>query len=94
MFAAIPDKAPIAAVVGAGMMSGLFFGFSTRVMTSLARQPETSGMMMQEIKRSIVNPAFGLVLAGTALCSAVVIVLQVRRGPGETGAVALAAGAG
>ncbi|WP_314591830.1 anthrone oxygenase family protein [Paenibacillus terrigena] len=54
--------------LGAGLMAGLFFAFSTFVMTALERIPKPHGISaMQSINLTILNPLFGLVFGGTAL---------------------------
>ena len=47
------------AALGAGLMSGLYFGFSVAVMIALGRLPPTGGIVaMQSINRAILNPPF------------------------------------
>ncbi len=56
------------AALGCGVMAGLFFTFSTFLMTALGRLPAAQGIRaMQTINVVILNPAFGLLFAGTAL---------------------------
>jgi uncharacterized membrane protein len=69
-----------------GLVAGVFFAFSTAVMTALDRQPGVQGMTaMQEVNRVIVNPAFMLAFAGGAVaCVGLAVVAVVRWGqPGS-----------
>ena len=59
-----------AAALGAGLMAGLFFAFSTCVMTALGRQPAPCGIAaMQAVNEVILNPVFLLVFMGTPAVS-------------------------
>jgi uncharacterized membrane protein len=54
--------------LGSGIIAGLFFAFSTFVMTALARLPAEQGISaMQSINTTILNPLFSLVFMGTTL---------------------------
>ena len=56
------------AALGCGLMAGLFFTFSTFLMTALGRLPTAQGIKaMQTINVVILNPVFGLLFAGTTL---------------------------
>jgi uncharacterized membrane protein len=58
----------LVAVVGCGLMAGLFFAFSAAVMPGLRRLPPSAGAAaMQSMNRAILNPVFGVVFGGTAL---------------------------
>jgi uncharacterized membrane protein len=65
----------LAAVLGAGLMAGLFFVFSNTVMAALGRlQPAEGIAAMQSINRVILNPLFLTVfLATPAVCALVVL---------------------
>jgi uncharacterized membrane protein len=64
----------VAAAVGAGIVGGLLFGFSTSVMPALARQPDASGMrVMQDVNVVILNPLFLTTFMGTAVVSLALI---------------------
>lgn len=68
----------IAAIVGTGVMAGLFFVFSFAVMDALRQMPEQEGMRaMQLINRTILNPVFLGGFMGTALICLVVAALSV-----------------
>lgn len=64
----------IAAIVGSGLMAGVFFAFSTFVMAALARLPPAQGVAaMQAINVTVINPLFMLGFLGTgAVCAALV----------------------
>jgi uncharacterized membrane protein len=65
----------LAAALGSGLMAGLFFAFSTSVMSGLGRIPVPHGIAaMQSINVTIINPIFLSVFLGTALLSALLIV--------------------
>lgn len=70
----------VIAAVGSGLMAGVFFAFSTFVMTALGRLPGRQGLRaMQEINDAAPAPLFMLVLFGTALIGVVLVVLALRR---------------
>jgi uncharacterized membrane protein len=59
MSGAVGSVALITATVGAGLVSGLFFAFSTAVMPGLARTDDhTFVSTMQNINAAILNPVF------------------------------------
>jgi uncharacterized membrane protein len=54
--------------VGSGLIGGVFFAFSTSVMTALGRLPAVHGIAaMQTINRVILNPLFLGTFLGTAI---------------------------
>ncbi len=62
MGGALLDVAQVIAVVGAGLMAGLFFAFSVMVMPALRRQSVKRGMtVMQAINATANTPLFGAV---------------------------------
>lgn len=64
--------------VGAGVMGGLLFAFSSFVMRSLdSLTPSAATRAMQEINRRIVNPLFLLIFVGTAAASAFMLIAGV-----------------
>ncbi|GAB6926528.1 DUF1772 domain-containing protein [Paenibacillus sp. JCM 10914] len=66
--------------VGAGLIAGLFFAFSTFIMTALSRIPNEHGMStMQSINTNILTPVFGLLFMGTALTSIVLTIVSFMR---------------
>ena len=57
----------LAAVLGFGLMVGVFFAFSTFVMRALARRPSAEAIAaMQSINVAVLNPWFLGVVFGTA----------------------------
>ena len=67
MSAALPVLTLLAAI-GSGLMAGLFFAFSSFVMTALARLPAAQGIAaMNSINVTILNASFGLAFFGSAL---------------------------
>ena len=63
-----------AAVLGSGLVAGIFFAFSTFVMRALGRLPENQGIAaMKAINVTVLNPWFFLAFFGTgAVCFPVV----------------------
>ena len=56
------------AALGSGLMAGLFFTYSNSVMPSLARVPDSQGVLvMNTINDVIQNPLFLSIFMGTAL---------------------------
>jgi uncharacterized membrane protein len=69
-----------AAILGSGLMAGLFFAFSFAVMGALARiQPAEGIAAMQSINRVILNPVFLTVFMGTAAVCALVLLSALWR---------------
>ena len=60
----------LCAVLGCGLMAGVFFAFSTFIMCALARlQPAQGIEAMQSINRTVINPWFlGAFLGTAAVC--------------------------
>lgn len=55
--------------LGCGLMAGIFFAFSTFIMTALARIPPAQGIAaMQSINVVVLNKWFFAVFFGTAVC--------------------------
>lgn len=83
----------LAAAVGSGVMGGLFFTFSTTVMTALGRLPPPQGIAaMNAINSAILNPLFALVFFGTPLVC-VALAIRALTGWSAPGAAWLLAGA-
>jgi len=62
--------ATIAAIVGTGLIGGIFFAFSNFVMKALERVPSSEGMLaMQTINVTVLNRGFLGVFMGTAVVS-------------------------
>ena len=64
------DILTFAAVLGSGLVAGIFFAFSTFVMRALGRLPPNQGMAaMKAINVTVLNPWFFLAFFGTgAVC--------------------------
>jgi uncharacterized membrane protein len=57
-----------AGAIGSGVIAGIFFAFSTFVMTALGRIPPEQGIAaMQSINVAVLNPLFFLAFFGTGL---------------------------
>ncbi|NKB71501.1 MAG: DUF1772 domain-containing protein [Candidatus Latescibacteria bacterium] len=82
----------LAAILGCGLMGGVFFAFSTFVMRALAQlQPARGLEAMQAINRTVLNPWFLGVFLGTAALSLLLIGLALWRDQ-QAGATYLLAG--
>lgn len=65
----------VAAAVGAALVAGLLFAFSTSVLPALRRRPDAEGIAaMQAMNSAILNPLFGLAFGGTAVLCLVLAV--------------------
>ncbi len=79
--------ATVASALGAGLVAGTFFAFSSFVMPSLARLPARDGLAaMNSINQVILGSPFMLVFVGTALLSVIlgVVALTGWRQPGSS----------
>ncbi len=67
------DILTFAAVLGSGLVGGIFFAFSTFVMRALGQLPQDQGIAaMKAINVAVLNPRFFLAFFGTgAVCLAV-----------------------
>ena len=80
------------AAMGAGLIGGAFFAFSSFVMKALGRLPPAEGLKaMQSINVVVLNPVFLGVLVGTVFLGIVVIISSLLR-LGEPGSAYLIAG--
>lgn len=60
----------VATVLGCGLVGGVFFAFSTFIMSALARLPTQEGIAaMQAINVAVITPLFMLALFGTGAVS-------------------------
>lgn len=65
----------VAAIAGAGIVTGLLFAFSNFIMRALAELPPEYGMLaMQQINKKIINPLFMLFFMGTPLLCLVIAI--------------------
>ena len=79
--------------IGAGIVGGVFFTFSTFVMKALAQLPAAQGVAaMQRINVVVLNPLFLGVFMGTALMAATCIVMSVFGWSSPRSILLLAAG--
>jgi uncharacterized membrane protein len=82
----------VLAIVGSGLVAGVFFAFSTSIMPALAQLPKPAGALaMQLANRTILNPRFLAVYAGTVAICLVIAVAALITGAG--GVIWLVAGA-
>ena len=80
-------------VLGTGLVAGTFLAFSTFVMAGLDRRPAPEAIRtMQSINRTVLAPAFMLVLFGTALLCVVAIGVAIRH-RNQPGVAAMLVGA-
>jgi uncharacterized membrane protein len=79
--------------LGAGLVAGAFFAFSTFVMAALGRVPAPEGIRaMQEINVTVINPWFMTALFGTGAACLAVTVVAVADWDGSYGPYLIAAG--
>jgi uncharacterized membrane protein len=70
------------AALGAGLISGLFFAFSSFVMTALHRLPSATGISaMQSINVAVLNPLFFAAFFGTAVLCILLVLAGLIRWP-------------
>jgi uncharacterized membrane protein len=75
-----PRLFTIVAAVGAGLAAGVFFAFSTFVMTALGRLSDREGMSaMQAINKAAPSPSFMTALFGTAVVCVVLGISALTR---------------
>jgi uncharacterized membrane protein len=78
---AMTEYVVILTLLGSGIVSGVFFAFSSFVMKSLGRLPSSEGIAaMQSINVVVINPSFLGAFMGTALLSGAVLVLTTDGG--------------
>jgi uncharacterized membrane protein len=69
----------LAAVLGTGLVAGIFFAFSTFVMRALGRLPENGGIAaMKAINVTVINPWFLLTFFGTGAVCLVIAILSLE----------------
>jgi len=75
MFSQLIPAITFLALLGSGLMAGLFFAYSNSVMPALAKLPGPQGIAaMNHINVVILNPLFLSVFMGTAVLAALLIV--------------------
>ena len=63
------------AVIGSGIVGGIFYGFSSFVMRGLGRlPPEQGAAAMNHINVTVITPSFMLAFMGTALICVVILI--------------------
>jgi uncharacterized membrane protein len=78
IMAIILSAALIAAAIGSGLIAGIFFAFSTFIMTALSRVPPEQGIaVMNSINVTIVRSPFMLLFVPTAILCLVIAILAV-----------------
>ena len=84
----------VAAALGAGLVAGFFFAFSTTVMPALGRVPAPQGVVaMQEINVVVLNPLVMTALFGTAMLCLASIIAALVAWDGAHGAYVVAGSA-
>ncbi len=69
------------ALLGSGMIAGVFLAFSSFIMAGLGRLPASSGITaMQNINVTVINPLFMAILFGTALFCLALAFMALRNG--------------
>lgn len=85
---------PVLLAVGAGLVGGVFFAFSTFVMKALAQLPPEQGVAaMQRINVVVMNPLFLGLFVGTALLGGIAATDALLSWGSLRSALLLAAGA-
>lgn len=80
----------VASAIGAALVSGIFYAFSTFVMEALGRlEPRQGIAAMQSINIAVINPLFFLAFFGTGALCAVTVVAALISGSGLTFAAAV-----
>ncbi|MCP3409340.1 DUF1772 domain-containing protein [Bradyrhizobium sp. CCGB01] len=80
--------------IGCGLMAGIYFAFSTFIMTALGRLDQAAGIAaMNAINVDIVRSLFMPLFLGTTVAGAALVVMGVLR-ISEPGAVSMIAGGG
>jgi len=80
--------------IGCGLMAGVYFAFSTFIMTSLGRLDQAAGIAaMNAINVDIVRSLFMPLFLGTTVAGAALVVTGALR-LGEPGAISMIAGGG
>ena len=94
MFSTTLRTASVATAIGAATTGGVYFAFSSFVMTGLRRLPHRDGIVaMQAINRAAPSPLFMLAMFGTAAASVAVGIAALRRHDGAASTM-LATGCG
>jgi uncharacterized membrane protein len=82
------------AALGSGIIGGIFFAFSTFIMTSFAQIPNESGISaMNAIDRVILRSWFMPIFVGMVVLSVILVVVAIRNWDGGTGGLIIAGAA-
>jgi uncharacterized membrane protein len=77
MIDGFPPILTLIAAVGAGLVAGIFFAFSTFVMKALDHLPPAQGIAaMQSINVVVINPWFMTAFFGTAVACVILVILS------------------
>jgi uncharacterized membrane protein len=91
---ALTSVVAVLVLLGAALMAGVFFAFSSFIMKALGRLPAAQGIgAMQAINVVVLNPVFLGVFMGTALLALAIIVLGLLQWGHPAAAFYLGAGA-
>jgi uncharacterized membrane protein len=83
----------VLALLGSGLMAGVFFAFSSFIMKALGRLPAEQGIgAMQAINVVVINPVFLGVFMGTAVLSVLIGLLAVPQWGSPAAVLYLGAG--
>lgn len=75
----VTTVAAILALIGSGIISGVFYAFSSFIMKALARVPSEEGIgAMQSINLVVIGPSFLSVFIGTAVFSLMLVGLSIK----------------
>ena len=75
------DLLVLAALLGSGLVAGIFFAFSNFVMRALGQLPASQGIAaMKAINETVLNPGFFLLFLGTGAVSLPLVFLSALNG--------------
>lgn len=84
----------VAAAIGSGLVAGIFFAFSTFIMTAFSRIPAEQGIAaMNSINVTIVRSPFMLLFVPTAILCLIIVALAVMNWRGSASSFMLAGAA-
>jgi uncharacterized membrane protein len=70
----------VIATLSCGLIAGVFFAFSSFILTALARRPSAQGIaMMQSINIAVITPLFMLVFLGAGVLCLLLLVLTINK---------------
>jgi uncharacterized membrane protein len=78
--------------LGAGLVAGAFFAFSSFIIAALGRVPDPEGIrVMQQINITVINPLFMTALFGTGVLSLAVVIFALADWDADWGIYLIAA---